>query len=31
VWVTDTIGRTASGKADYVWARRFADAKLAGA
>ncbi len=29
VWVTDSIGRTPSGKADYVWARRFADAKLA--
>jgi 3-oxocholest-4-en-26-oate---CoA ligase len=29
VWVTDAIGRTPSGKADYVWARKFADAKLA--
>lgn len=29
VWFTDRIGRTASGKADYVWARKFADAKLA--
>jgi len=29
VWLTDEIGRTPSGKADYVWARRFADAKLA--
>ncbi len=31
VWLTGQIGRTPSGKADYVWARRFADAKLAGA
>jgi len=29
VWLTDEIGRTPSGKADYVWARKFADAKLA--
>lgn len=29
VWLTDEIGRTPSGKADYVWARRFADGKLA--
>jgi acyl-CoA synthetase (AMP-forming)/AMP-acid ligase II len=29
VWLTDMIGRTPSGKADYVWARKFADAKLA--
>jgi acyl-CoA synthetase (AMP-forming)/AMP-acid ligase II len=29
VWFTDNIGRTPSGKADYVWARKFADAKLA--
>jgi acyl-CoA synthetase (AMP-forming)/AMP-acid ligase II len=28
VWLTDEIGRTPSGKADYVWARKFADAKL---
>src|SRR5580658_3063380 len=28
VWLSDTIGRTPSGKADYVWARKFADAKL---
>jgi acyl-CoA synthetase (AMP-forming)/AMP-acid ligase II len=25
VWLTDHIGRTPSGKADYTWARRFAD------
>jgi acyl-CoA synthetase (AMP-forming)/AMP-acid ligase II len=31
VWLTGEIGRTPSGKADYVWARRFADAKLAAA
>ncbi len=31
VWLTDEIGRTPSGKADYVWARKFADAKLAAA
>jgi 3-oxocholest-4-en-26-oate---CoA ligase len=31
VWLTDRIGRTPSGKADYAWARRFADDKLAGA
>jgi 3-oxocholest-4-en-26-oate---CoA ligase len=30
VWFTDSIGRTPSGKADYMWARKFADAKLAG-
>jgi acyl-CoA synthetase (AMP-forming)/AMP-acid ligase II len=29
VWLTDEIGRTPSGKADYTWARRFADAALA--
>lgn len=29
VWITDHIGRTPSGKADYGWARRFADEKLA--
>lgn len=29
VWLTTQIGRTPSGKADYVWARRFADEKLA--
>jgi acyl-CoA synthetase (AMP-forming)/AMP-acid ligase II len=29
VWLTDAIGRTPSGKADYTWARKFADAKLA--
>jgi 3-oxocholest-4-en-26-oate---CoA ligase len=29
VWLTDHIGRTPSGKADYTWARRFADEKLA--
>jgi 3-oxocholest-4-en-26-oate---CoA ligase len=29
VWLTDQIGRTPSGKADYTWARRFADEKLA--
>jgi acyl-CoA synthetase (AMP-forming)/AMP-acid ligase II len=28
VWVTGSIGRTPSGKADYVWARKFADAQL---
>ncbi len=28
VWLTDSIGRTPSGKADYVWARKFADARL---
>ena len=27
VWLTDHIGRTPSGKADYTWARRFADAR----
>ena len=27
VWLTDHIGRTPSGKADYTWARRFADGK----
>ena len=27
LWLVPTIGRTASGKADYAWARRvFADA-----
>jgi 3-oxocholest-4-en-26-oate---CoA ligase len=30
VWLTDEIGRTPSGKADYAWARRFADERLAG-
>ena len=29
VWLTDHIGRTPSGKADYAWARRFADEALA--
>jgi 3-oxocholest-4-en-26-oate---CoA ligase len=29
VWLSDEIGRTASGKADYGWARRFADERLA--
>jgi 3-oxocholest-4-en-26-oate---CoA ligase len=29
VWITDQIGRTPSGKADYAWARRFADSQLA--
>jgi 3-oxocholest-4-en-26-oate---CoA ligase len=29
VWFTDSIERTPSGKADYVWARKFADARLA--
>jgi 3-oxocholest-4-en-26-oate---CoA ligase len=29
VWFADSIGRTPSGKADYVWARKFADARLA--
>ncbi len=29
VWLTESIGRTPSGKADYVWARKFADARLA--
>ena len=29
VWLTDHIGRTPSGKADYTWARRFADGKTA--
>lgn len=29
VWLTDHIGRTPSGKADYTWARRFADERLA--
>ncbi len=28
VWLTDHIGRTPSGKADYAWARRFADEHL---
>ena len=31
VWLTDHIGRTPSGKADYAWARRFADERLAAA
>ena len=31
VWLTDHIGRTPSGKADYTWARRFADERLAAA
>ena len=31
VWVTDHIGRTPSGKADYTWARRFADERLTAA
>jgi 3-oxocholest-4-en-26-oate---CoA ligase len=29
VWFTDSIDRTPSGKADYVWARKFAEARLA--
>lgn len=29
VWLTDSIGRTPSGKADYVWAGKFADSQLA--
>ncbi len=29
VWLVDHIGRTPSGKADYGWARRFADDMLA--
>jgi 3-oxocholest-4-en-26-oate---CoA ligase len=29
VWFTDSVGRTPSGKADYVWARKFAGARLA--
>jgi 3-oxocholest-4-en-26-oate---CoA ligase len=29
VWVTEEVGRTPSGKADYVWAKRFADEELA--
>jgi len=29
VWVTDHIGRTPAGKADYRWAREFADERLA--
>ncbi len=29
VWLTDTIDRTPSGKADYRWAQRFAEARLA--
>ncbi len=28
VWLTDVIGRTPSGKADYLWAKKFADARL---
>ncbi len=31
VWLTDHIGRTPSGKADYTWARRFADERLTAA
>jgi 3-oxocholest-4-en-26-oate---CoA ligase len=31
VWLTDHIGRTPSGKADYGWARKFADERLAAA
>ena len=31
VWLTDHIGRTPSGKADYTWARKFADGKTAAA
>jgi acyl-CoA synthetase (AMP-forming)/AMP-acid ligase II len=31
VWLTGEIGRTPSGKADYKWARQFADEKLAAA
>jgi acyl-CoA synthetase (AMP-forming)/AMP-acid ligase II len=29
VWFTDSIDRTPSGKADYRWAKKFADARLA--
>lgn len=29
IWVTGEVGRTPSGKADYMWARRFADEELA--
>ena len=29
LWITDSIGRTPSGKVDYVWARKFADSQLA--
>ena len=29
VWFTDSIDRTPSGKADYRWAQRFAEARLA--
>ena len=28
IWVTGAIGRTPSGKADYSWAKRFAEEKL---
>ncbi|HEX9034400.1 MAG TPA: acyl-CoA synthetase [Streptosporangiaceae bacterium] len=28
IWLTDHIGRTPSGKADYAWARKFADERL---
>lgn len=31
VWLVDHIGRTPSGKADYGWARRYADERLAAA
>jgi acyl-CoA synthetase (AMP-forming)/AMP-acid ligase II len=31
IWLTDHIGRTPSGKADYGWARTFADERLAAA
>ncbi|HXW44003.1 MAG TPA: acyl-CoA synthetase, partial [Streptosporangiaceae bacterium] len=31
VWVVDAIGRTPAGKADYIWARRYADEKVAAA
>jgi 3-oxocholest-4-en-26-oate---CoA ligase len=31
IWIVDAIGRTPAGKADYVWARRYADQKLAAA
>jgi 3-oxocholest-4-en-26-oate---CoA ligase len=30
VWLVDRIGRTPAGKADYTWARKYADEQLAG-
>jgi len=30
VWLVDEIGRTPAGKADYSWARRYAESQLAG-